>query len=402
MSESAWRTRPFAEALTDPALRERLGRALEAAGPLCDDCLGRLVANVGTGLRNAVRGRAAREALGHGPADGRCPLCEGLFERLDAWAARLRDAFAPWEFETFAVTSRADPATEAREQALWERVGGDLAEPYKQAFNREVGIRVSDLVGREPDLRQADLVALVDHGRDDVTVLPRPLYVAGRYRKLVRGIPQCRWPRWPTSVQQLVGDPICRAAEGTDHAFHGAGREDVDVRCLGERPFVLEVLRPRRRRLEWAALAAEIGAGGAVEVVDLRPCKSDEPARIKATRPEKTYRARVQLAAPVTDEDLLRLADLVGPIRQRTPRRVLRRRANRARLRRVRTLTWQRLDATTLDLTVRTSGGLYIKELVSSDDRRTRPSVAQVLGVEAKCVELDVLAIHWPEATHGA
>lgn len=38
----------------------------------------------------------------------------------------------------------------------------------------------------------------------------------------------------------------------------------------------------------------------------------------------------------------------------------------------------------------RGGGGLYIKELVSGDRGRTRPSFAEVLGREALCIELDV------------
>jgi len=37
--------------------------------------------------------------------------------------------------------------------------------------------------------------------------------------------------------------------------------------------------------------------------------------------------------------------------------------------------------------------GLYIKELVSSDGGRTKPSVSSVLGVGAKVVDLDVIGI---------
>ncbi len=35
-----------------------------------------------------------------------------------------------------------------------------------------------------------------------------------------------------------------------------------------------------------------------------------------------------------------------------------------------------------------------MKELISGDGGRTRPSVAGILGVAAECAELDVLAIH--------
>ncbi len=44
---------------------------------------------------------------------------------------------------------------------------------------------------------------------------------------------------------------------------------------------------------------------------------------------------------------------------------------------------------------VRAESGTYIKELVSGDDGRTRPSLAEILGTPATCVALDVVKIHW-------
>lgn len=84
----------------------------------------------------------------------------------------------------------------------------------------------------------------------------------------------------------------------------------------------------------------------------------------------------------------------MGVIDQRTPRRVLKPRADRVRRRRVCTLEWRQLGPREIELGVRTQAGTYIKELVGGDDGRTRPSVTEILGTAAECVELDVTAIH--------
>jgi tRNA pseudouridine synthase 10 len=422
MTETAWRKTRLAHALTLPEVRAQARAALDA-GPLCDHCLGRLLAEVDSGLGNDHRGRAVRESLenvarppsgapgaltaaqagGAAPQAGTaasvaptCHVCGGLFETLDAWAGRAQAALEGWEFDTLAVSSHTDPQITAREEALWQRAGGDLAEPYKQEFNRLLGVRLCDRLGCGADLVRPDLIVVADHAAGTVRLRVEPLFAHGRYRKLVRGMPQCRWRTWPTSIQQVIGDPICRAAGGRDHLFHGCGREDTDVRCLGERPFVVEVLRPVRRRLDWAALARQINCSGQVEVLGLERCTRDEVARLKELRPEKTYRALVRLAAEVDDARLARLASLVGPVRQRTPLRVLKRRPDLVRERRVVALEWRRLDGRTLELTVRAQAGTYIKELLSGNEGRTRPSVAEVLGVPAECAELDVIAIHAP------
>jgi len=423
MTERAWRKTQIADALARDDLRRRARQAL-AAGPLCDACLGRLFAQVDTGLTNTDRGRQVRRALATDPSAeepksaetppqatphenaetapsaetappaGPCRICHGLFDSIDQWAVRAEAALRSVESRTFQVASHVDPAVVDRERALWDEVGGALAEPYKTHFNRLLGTRLWEATGREPDLVRPEVVVLTDHRTGRVRLRIEPLLVAGRYRKLVRGLPQCRWKAWPTSIQDIVGEPIRRAADGNDTRFHGCGREDTDVRCLGRRPFILEVRRPKRRRLDWAALAAEINASGQVEVDGLASCARDDVARIKGLRPDKSYRAVAELAEAVDDARLAHLADLVGLVRQRTPVRVLKRRANRLRRRRVRSLEWKRIGPRQVELTVRAQAGTYIKELVSGDGGRTRPSVAEVLGTEAVCVELDVIDVH--------
>jgi tRNA pseudouridine synthase 10 len=307
---------------------------------------------------------------------------------------KARAAADGWQFDTLAVASHIDPALAQREDALWQVAGPDLAEPYKQEFNRLLGIRLCDELGREANLKDPDIIFMADHPERRIAVQAQPLFACGRYRKLVRGIPQCRWPQWPTSIQDIIGEPLMAAAGGQDHLFHGCGREDVDVRCLGERPFAIEIVQPHRRDLDWQALARTINAGGKVEVVDLVPCRREAVARLKELRPEKSYRALVRLAAPVDDAALVRLSSLVGMIRQQTPVRVLKRRSDLPRQRRIVSLEWRRIDPTTIEIDVRTQAGTYIKELISGDAGRTRPSVAEVLGVAAECAELDVTAIH--------
>ena len=98
-------------------------------------------------------------------------------------------------------------------------------------------------------------MALIDVLTLNVELDIRSHYLYGRYRKLEREIPQTRWPcrvckergcekcngtgqQYPHSVQSLIGDPLIEIYDSTEHAFHGMGREDIDVRCLGRgRPF---------------------------------------------------------------------------------------------------------------------------------------------------------------------
>jgi tRNA pseudouridine synthase 10 len=70
------------------------------------------------------------------------------------------------------------------------------------------------------------------------------------------------------------------------------------------------------------------------------------------------------------------------------------RRADKIRTREVRKLEYKKLDSRMLELVIECEGGLYIKELISGDENRSKPNVAEILGTCAKCVELDVLDVN--------
>jgi len=200
------------------------------------------------------------------------------------------------------------------------------------------------------------------------------------------------------SVEEFTAPVIEDVLDGTEATFHGAGREDVDARMLGTgRPFVVEIEEPRRRRADVERLQADINAfaDGAVEVEGLRLAAYDMVARVKELEASKRYRAEVTFDADVTAEALAdAVAELEGAtVKQYTPNRVDHRRASLTRERDVYETSAELVDARHATVEVHGAGGLYIKELVSSDEGRTEPSLAGLLGVGAEVTALDVLAV---------
>ncbi|MCE4622864.1 MAG: tRNA pseudouridine(54/55) synthase Pus10, partial [Desulfurococcales archaeon] len=80
-------------------------------------------------------------------------------------------------------------------------------------------------------------------------------------------------------------------------------------------------------------------------------------------------------------------------ILQRTPRRVLHRRPDILRKRRVHSVKCRKIMDNVAECLVAADGGLYVKELVSGDGGRTTPSFSEVLGIATECVELDVVHV---------
>jgi tRNA pseudouridine synthase 10 len=398
----------------DEALQAAKAMAWPKLGPrpLCDACLGRLVGKAGHGLTNPERGRAVR-AVVPAAVGGPCWLCEGLLDEVGKFVELAATKLALWDFRTFLVGTKVDPAVSAREEALWAELGATAPEAIKSELNREIGKGLCERLGREPDFARPDVVAIVDTPFDVVEVQVNPLFLRGRYRKLARGIPQTRWPctrcrgkgcdhcggkgkMYETSVEEVVAAPVMAQTGGSGHALHGMGREDVDARMLGTgRPFILEIKEPARRAVDLGVVAQAVNHTGLVEVEGLRMAGGDEVVTVKEDRALKTYRVLVRFASPVEDGKLKSgVASLVGrPIAQRTPVRVSHRRADRTRERVVTAADVVRSDGGTAELRVTAEAGTYVKELVHGDGGRTTPNLADALGVACEVVELDVLEV---------
>lgn len=380
---------------------------------LCDSCLGRLVGKVGRGFTNGQRGCMIRERFELAVART-CWLCEGLtreYERFrDLIVARLQS----WEFNSFLIGSKVDPAIELREEALWSEAGATRMEAIHSEINREVGKLVWEATRKEVDFNRPDVVAVIDTQFDHVELTISPLFTYGRYRKLRRGIPQTRWPcrkcrgrgcercngrgkMYETSVEEIIASAIMRQTGGSCHALHGMGREDVDALMLGRgRPFVLEISRPRFRHVDLNKTVEEINSSGIVEVSNLRPSSKEELVRLKEDRADKTYRVRLRFAE-VPDEGKLKKALpllVAQQIAQRTPLRVSHRRSDLVRLRRVRKVEVTSSEGRVVEMEVTAEAGTYVKELMHGDEGRTTPSLASVLGIPCEVLELDVTQVH--------
>jgi tRNA pseudouridine synthase 10 len=419
-------------------------RRIASLGPICDSCLGRQFAMLSTGLTNVERGqsiktvlamracadedKAMQEALASAfrPArlklgrkdeeDARCSVCLGEMrpENLDAWASRAAKALEGREYGTFVVGTKMSGLLAENEELLLADGGSKHAEPFKSELNREVGKRLATLTGKQASLKNPDIVVHLNLGTGEVELQVASIFIRGRYRKLVRGIPQTRWPcrecrgrgcprcegtgrMYQESVDELIKPAVVEAAQAEDTVFHGAGREDIDARMLGSgRPFVVEAVNPRVRTIDLVKLQEEINlrAEGKVEVQGLAPTDAATVERLKEAAFEKTYSALVLLGAEIPEEKLKSvLKELVGTVDQRTPTRVSHRRADKLRVRKVHSADLVEVIGKTARITIRGDSGLYIKELVSGDGGRTRPNLADILRVDASVIELDVIDV---------
>ena len=207
-----------------------------------------------------------------------------------------------------------------------------------------------------------------------------------------------------TSVEEELTRHLLPYFVCSGHRFSSSGREDLDVRMLGEgRTFVLEISDAKHVPAEedaavWAAMERALNDGSeSVEVRGVRLCSKAEFAAMKAgvETKSKRYRAIVHSIGALSEAALAPLRALTFPltVQQRTPIRVLHRRSAMTRAKLLLSVQWSVINAHWLQLDIVTSAGMYVKEWVHGDRGRTAPSLSSLLGSLCECVQLDVMEL---------
>ncbi len=390
------------------------------SGNICNRCLGRSFSTTIEGPGNLVRGEHLRKILEDSneniPKSSACYICNDLFNDLDNMIEKIIELIKAEDihFNNFLVGCRIDSEIIEREEYIHNKFSLDV-ENIKKEINREIGKELSVRLSKEVEFDNPNLVLMVDFKKGTIETQINPIFIESRYRKLIRGIPQTKWPcskckgrgcercnytgkMYPETVEELISEDAIKAASGTGAKFHGAGREDIDVRMLGTgRTFVLEIKEPKIRDIDLKDLENSVNkhSEGKVEISEMKFVYKNRRAEIKESSRDtyKVYKAKVELEHEI-DSSLLDSLKSMKIIKQRTPIRVSHRRADKIRTREVKKLEYKKLDSKMLELLIECEGGLYIKELISGDENRSQPSVSEILGTNAKCVQLDVMHVN--------
>ena len=432
-----------------------------SAHPLCDYCLGRQFSTLAYGAGNDEKGKAIKlslvmlsilqgkdseearsilrtlastgfkpaiktlQALGEEAPETRpCYICGGALSRVrfGELVERIVEELREYEFRNLVVGARVPAELREREDELRASFKIETGEDIKEDITRAIGSMLQRRLNVSVEYQNPEIVVLVDVFSGEYEIQVNPLFIKGYYRKLKKNIPQtpwyCRycWGRgcercgftgreYPESVSELVGEPALRIFEALSYKFHGAGREDVDATVIGTgRPFVLELKHPRKRFVDLSILEREINehAQGKVEVSGLEYSSRRELRILKSLSPiaSKTYEAIVEFDGDVSDEKLReveeRFRDIV--VEQRTPKRVLRRRADKVRQKKLYYVEAEKIDKNIVKFRIKTQGGLYVKELIDGDDGRTKPNIAEVLGRRPLKIDLSVIEVEAPRS----
>ncbi|MFW9977841.1 MAG: tRNA pseudouridine(54/55) synthase Pus10 [Candidatus Thorarchaeota archaeon] len=430
--------------------------------PICDRCLGRQFAWLSTESSNEARGQSLKLTLSmfadsiyksgntteglellkilaeNGMFQPAVSLCEkygqrvemredchlctiagvSVFERIPSIAERVVKLLESLDYDSFLVGSTPVEELAELNDEIRGKIGLTDAELLKSEFNRMLGKTLADILGKSVDFEKPDVVTFYSMREDTVDIRINPIFIYGRYRKLMRGIPQSRWDcrkcrgkgcaecdgtgrNYQDSVSEYIAVPIQEALKGTKFKFHAAGREDIDVLMLGSgRPFVVEISEPRLRHPDLDILTEMINssAAGKVEIESLEITNRNklQVLKISASESVKEYEALIHTEEEVDANALEKaMQELKGAILdQRTPNRVSHRRSDLIRKKQVIDIRLSKTESHTLEGYFKVQGGTYIKELISGDEGRTSPSLTQVLGTQCMCTQLNVMAVH--------
>lgn len=410
----------------DPLLQD--ARAVLETGPVCDCCLGRCFAERGVAITVEERGQALRTVLAmtaDEPFDvvlpDTCWVCEGSAELdYDSWTERTVDAVSDIEFDTIQIGTHPPQSLAKNERELRNRAGlaQDAGWTINALIDHRIGHRLLEQVDATLETEHPDVVAVIDLVAEQVEVDISPVYLYGRYRKLRPGIAQrvrecpactgtgtvgnngeltcqnCDGSGRVTSIEEMVAWSVRSILGGSDVKLHTAGGEADDVLVKGTgRPFVLEVVEPRRRGIDIAEIEAEIAEvtdhrivvdGLAYATPEIVEHVTHQPVR-------QRYRLTVTLADSRTEAEIEEAISTLSEasIRQRIdkgqrPHDV------------VRTLqdpTAERLDGGLVAFEFGVESGIDIEAIATGGAGRTEPSLASVLPAEVELESVAVVAI---------
>ncbi len=406
-------------------------------GYVCNRCLGRAFAKLLHGITNEERGKIIRDfialsldfgvninvkmenfqeyhfrKIGNVEQGKRvCQFCEDIFTyivpKLGEEAFRKAKAY---EFENFLVGTVLNKKLYESDEILL-KISPQYSESIKDEINREIGKSLCEKLDKIVEHKDPQLLILVNLKKLRVELKSKSLYIYGGYKKLVRGIPQttwycrrcrgkgCKFCNWKgkmyrSSVQHVIEKPLIRMTGGKRSRFHGSGREDVDVRCLDYRPFIIEIIDPKKRSIDLEKVKNEINRSKYVQVNDLKLATKDEVIKVKEAKNDKVYRAIVTFSKILNSRELEKLSTLKNvKVSQKTPIRVLHRRADLLRERVVKNVEYRLLGKKRLELIIECDAGTYVKEFIHGDSGRTKPSIAEILQNPVRKIVLDVIGI---------
>ncbi len=397
--------------------------------PLCDHCLGRLFARLGTGLSNEERGRSIKNYLlmrvhekiiseglsdesvndvralalsGHEPSikflrnlsieisSVPCYVCgNSIFNRLDEWSRNIAESLRSLgvEYRSFRLGSRVPIDVLRKELNITTEFNISSSESIKRELNRELGKRVSSILGIQFSREEPDVETIIDITTGTITTQVMPIYIFTRYRKVHRVVNGKENTRWPI-------DRVVQAYSAQGAIIHTGGDDPSGARVLGNgRPAVIQVIRPGKRLDIKDVSPLLMDPSYDVLLEEFSYVKSSAITRVRARVRDYviTYRVLAIADDHVTNETMMSLHDYFRN------RQVVQRFKHGHRVRRRVSMVYELygrvIRGRLVEFLIKCQGNLYIRGFVHGGFGDVEPSIAGVLGIGIRPLEIDILNV---------
>lgn len=341
----------------------------------------------------------------------KCHVCENKCEKLPEMIKMAGELIKNQNAKTFSISTLLPKDFLTLEEDVWDNVFENNAQSIKSLLNRKISYELAKHIGAKYS-KEGAIKLDFDFGKMEVRLDFNDVFIFGRYKKFDNTLSQSRWTcgfcegagcekcsgsgKKFTSIEEKIGIPLKEMLKAQDYTLHASGREDVDAFNTAGRPFVMMLkkaqLIPDRKDLEKAY--EHIKVDGKVEVNSLKVVTRSFVEMVTESHFDKEYMAEVEFDREISRDEMKKIESLNGKtLNQQTPLRVMHRRADLTRNRKIKKIKIISSEKNKATIEVLAEAGTYIKELISGDEGRTEPSISQILKCKSHCTKLTVTKI---------
>ena len=342
-------------------------------------------------------------------AQGDCFVCNNELENIDNLVKQACEMIINENCESFAISTKLPDKWLIREEELWDNKLSNV-ESLKNSLNRKLIARITELSGKKYNPINGEIRVVFDFNKNRLKSAIANVFIFGRYKKKIVGISQSRWVckkcngkgcencdetgKNYVSVEEIIGDVFKKYSKCSSYTMHASGREDVDVINTAGRAFVLELTDVKNIKFNLEKINKEVTEDGRVEIEGLKFVNGTVVELVSNSHFDKEYEAEIETEKNLVKEDLKPIVNGTILLNQRTPNRVAHRRSDLIRQRQIKKIVVDSHYENKLKIWILAEAGTYIKEFITGDEGRTKPSITSLLNCKAKCLNLKVIKIH--------
>lgn len=354
---------------------------------LCNSCMQRLfAAKLGsTSLKKLVTERPQKKLV-------KCYICKNFFSELDTYVKKILDASSGFEFSSFLVGAVLKPSVLDKDDQVRSKFQLKGIDSVKTDITRELGRRLRRKTKARVEFISPDVTFTVNFRKETYEVSAKPVFLAGRYTKSKRGIPQrqnscekCRGRGCNSchfhgissfdSVEGKIAKFLYWKFGSLQIKMTWIGGEDNSSLVLGNgRPFFVKLINPKKRKLK---LVKKVLAAG-ITINNLK---------IIGSIPKRVIRFKSNIKLQISTEKEIQTSKLKR-IRNLEKNLIsIYENSGKENKKNVYVIKYKKRSKHSFTISMVADGGLPLKRFV--EGRNVIPNISDIIDNHCKCEQFD-------------